>query len=365
MGAQINANIITGAQMYRFEVTNGANVRTYETANFNFDLTKVAGSTYGTTYSVKVAVKVNGVWGSYGTACNITTPTISSASNVPTTQMRASLCGTTLATIGSPIHSELVYGAEAYRFEVTNGANVTVVETTNYYFFLTNTTIGTYGTTFSVKTAAKVGGVWGNYGSACSISTPALTASSVPTTTLLSSVCGTTLASMTTKIGANTVYNADAYRFKIVKAGVETVYVSSVYNFKLSDAGITPTAGTTYAISVAARVSGTFGNYGASCNVTTPGAAPSSRQIQEEKVDFNLVAYPNPSNGAFKLQVSGSNNETVSVLVFDMMGRQIENKVFEATEIENISLGQNYSNGIYNVVVSQGMNTRKVRLVKN
>jgi hypothetical protein len=361
---QIAANVVTGAQMYRFQVTNGANVNTFETTKYSFDLTKVAGTTYGTTYSVKVAVKLNNTWGAYGAACNITTPSIASSNNVPVTKMRASQCGTTLATIGSPIHSEIVYGAEAYRFQVTNGATVTEVESPIYYFFLTDSALGTYGTTFSIKTAAKINGTWGNYGTSCSISTPALTASSVPTTQLMSTFCGTTLAALNTKIAANTVYNADAYRFKIVKGGVETIYVSSLYNFRLSDAGIVATSGTTYAISVAARVNGTFGNYGASCNVTTPGSSSSSRQIVEN-TDFSLVAYPNPSNSAFKLQVNGSNNETVSVLVFDMMGRQIENKVVNATDIENISLGQNYSTGIYNVIVSQGMNTKTVRLVKN
>jgi hypothetical protein len=46
------------------------------------------------------------------------------------------------------------------------------------------------------------------------------------------------------------------------------------------------------------------------------------------------------------------------------MGRQIENKVVKSNDIENISLGQNYSTGVYNVIVSQGMNTKSVRLVK-
>jgi hypothetical protein len=278
--------------------------------------------------------------------------------------MRASQCGTILATIGSPIHSELVYAAEAYRFELTNGATVTEVESPIYYFFLTNTAIGTYGTTFSVKTKAKIAGIWGNYGSACSISTPILTPSSVPTTQVKPTFCGTTLATLATKIPALIVYNAEGYRFEITKGTTVTVYDSALYNFMLSDAGIVATNATSYGIRVAAKVNGVYGNYGASCNVITPGNASNSRAIIEN-TDFSLVAYPNPSNGAFKLQVNGSNNETISVLVFDMTGRQIENKVVKSNEIENISLGQNYSTGIYNVIVSQGMNTKTVRLVKN
>jgi CRISPR-associated endonuclease Csn1 len=36
----------------------------------------------------------------------------------------------------------------------------------------------------------------------------------------------------------------------------------------------------------------------------------------------------------------------------------------KANDIENISLGQNYSSGVYNVIVSQGMNNKTVRLIK-
>jgi hypothetical protein len=79
---------------------------------------------------------------------------------------------------------------------------------------------------------------------------------------------------------------------------------------------------------------------------------------------FSVVAYPNPSNNVFNFKVNGASDEAVSILVFDMTGRQIENKVVKYNDIENISLGQNYSSGVYNVIVSQGMNNKTVRLIK-
>jgi hypothetical protein len=368
ISTQIAANVITGAQMYRFQVTNGGNVRTFETTKYSFDLTKIAGSTYGTTYSVKVAVKLNNVWGAYGSACNITTPTIFSSASVPLTSMRASQCGTTLTGIGSPIHSQLVYGAEAYRFEITQGGTVTTVESAIYYFFLTDTAIGTYSTTYSIKTAAKVAGFWGLYGTSCSISTPALSASTIPMTQVRPSFCGATLAALNTKIPASLVYGAGGYRFEITTGGVITQYDSPIYLIMLSDAGVVVADGMTYAIRVAANVGGVYGNYGASCNIMTPAGSDSSRQMAEDQLgatsDFKLTAYPNPSNSAFNIQIANANNTAVSVLVFDMMGRQVENKVINATELENVSLGQNYSTGIYNVIVSQGNTTKTVRLVK-
>jgi len=144
--------------------------------------------------------------------------------------------------------------------------------------------------------------------------------------------------------------------------------VGSRRYFKLTSLPIPVTAGTTYAVSVAAQFNGAWGTiaYGTGCNVTTPGTADNSRQATSiETTDFSAIAYPNPSNSAFNLQVKGANNENVSLLVFDMTGRQIESKAVIANDIEKITLGQNYSAGIYNVVVSQGMNSKTVRLVKN
>jgi hypothetical protein len=116
---------------------------------------------------------------------------------------------------------------------------------------------------------------------------------------------------------------------------------------------------------VAGKVNGIYGNYGVSCSVTTPADPGSSRQVTVAAIDFDLVAFPNPSNSVFKLQVNGASDDTLSVLVFDMMGKQIENRVINSNDTENISLGQNYASGIYNVIVSQGMNTKSVRLIKN
>ena len=290
-------------------------------------------------------------------------------SGIPSTKVRASQCGITLATLNSKIAANLVNAAQMYRFEVSNGISFNTIEVNKYNFSLTVIPGITYATTYSIKVAVKIAGVWGVYGQACSVTTPALTVSTIPITRIRSTFCGTTLAALTTKIPALIVYNAEGYRFEITAAGVITVYDSISYNFRLSDAGIVATSGTTYAIRVAAKVAGVYGNYGVSCNVTTPGVAPTSRQMAEttsiETIDFSLMGYPNPSNSTFKLQVNGANDDSLSILVFDMMGRQIENKLVNANDIENISIGQNYSTGIYNVIVSQGMKTKTVRLVKN
>ena len=282
---------------------------------------------------------------------------------VPTSKIRANQCGSTLATVSSNIAADYVPGYQAYRFEVTRGSTVNTVDVNKYNFSLTKTPGIIYGATYGVRVAVKMNGVWGPYGASCDISTPAVANNTIPTTKIKSTICGTTLASLSSKIAANPVYLAEGYRFEIISGGVPTVYDSNVYNFKLSQTGASVFFNTVYSIRVAAKVNGVYGEYGASCDVTTPSNAGNARTIIASTA-FNIAAYPNPSNSDFKLQFTGANEDAVSILVFDMTGRQIENKEVNASAIENITIGQNYSAGIYNVIVSQGKNIKTVRLVK-
>jgi hypothetical protein len=457
LNSNINAVVIPGYQMYRFEVVNGATTYTYETVKYNFDLTKVPGSTYGTTYTVRVAIKLADAWRNYGAACTVTTPTLTTSAVVPTTQMLASQWNTTLATLSSPIHSKYMYNAQAYRFEVTNGAVVTTFETPIYYFNLTNIVGSTYNTTYGIRIAIKVDGIWGNYGAShnitspafvaplttkllasfcgvtlpfldtkigatpvygatgyrfeiitggittvydssaynfklsqagvvvgyntvydirvaalvngvygdygtsCSVTTPVFDSNAIHTTTLLSSFCGATLAALDTKIGAALVSGANGYRFEITTGGITTVYDSATYNFKLSQAGVVVANATTYSIRVAALVNGIYANYGASCDVTTPAAAAPARLKAKE---YAVTAYPNPFENNFSVSIEGTSNSNITINVYDMLGRQVENREVKAEELENISLGTNYTNGIYNVMITQGEITKVVRMIK-
>jgi len=264
-----------------------------------------------------------------------------------------------------------VVGVAEYRFKVVANGTTQIIDRGNRRFFnltaLTNG--GAYNTAYTISVSSKYNNTWSTYGPECVVTTPAL-----PTTKVRAAQCGVTLASNGTDILADNLQFATAYRFKVVVNGAsyEVNPVGSRRYFKLTALPIPVTAGTTYTISVAAQFNGAWGDiitYGTECNVTTPGTSSISRQANESTTiatsDFAAVAYPNPSSSDFKLQFTGANDAAVSIVVFDMTGRQIENKVVKANDIENISLGQNYSNGIYNVVVSQGMNTKTVRLVKN
>jgi len=358
----INADYVAGYQQYRFEVTNGATVNTVDVNKYNFSLTQTPGITYGITYGVRVAVKMGGTWGAYGVSCNITTPSLAS-STVLTTHVHPNFCGTTLAALTAKIPAKTVHNATGYRFEITIGGVTTVYDSSTYFFQLSQAGVTVdYGLTYTIRVAAFVNGVYGDYGASCTVSTPTLATNSVPTTQVHPAFCGATLATLDTKIPASTVLNATGYRFEITTGGVTTVYDSASYIFKLLQAGVVVANGTTYAIRVAAKVNGVYGNYGASCNIYTPGAT--AREIVAT-TEFAVSVYPNPFATVFNLNVETPSKEDVTIAVYDMMGKLVETHQVSPTEVANLQIGSTFSKGIYNIIVSQANEMKAIRLVRN
>jgi hypothetical protein len=355
-----------GAQMYRFEVSNGGTVvGTYDISSAtpnNFSLAKISGITYGTTYSIRVAVKASGTWGAYGASHDVTTPTLSPAT-IQTTKINSTFCGTTLAAINTKIPANVILNASGYRFEITTGGVTTVYDSSTYNFILAQSGAAVnYGTTYSIRVAAaSLNGIYGNYGASCDVSTPALVTNNIPTTTIQPSFCGATLAALNTKIGAVPVYGATKGRYEVtIAGGSPVVYEVAASNFMLSQTGVAVLYNTAYSIRVAAFVGGVWGDYGASCTVTTP-AAPGARLKAKS---FEVSAYPNPFDTAFNLSLETPNKEDVTIAVYDMMGKLVETHQVNPMEIENLQIGNNFAAGIYNVIVSQANEMQAIRLIR-
>jgi hypothetical protein len=80
---------------------------------------------------------------------------------------------------------------------------------------------------------------------------------------------------------------------------------------------------------------------------------------------FDVISSPNPFNQTFKLNISTSSEESVTIKVYDMIGKLIEDKTVEASQLENLEIGSKLSTGVYNVIVKQGTNEKTVRVIKN
>ena len=116
-----------------------------------------------------------------------------------------------------------------------------------------------------------------------------------------------------------------------------------------------------YTASVALSLNGgDFGPEGKACDISTfPPAI-----LRTIEVPFTAVAYPNPFANSFLLDVKTSYNTPLTIKVYDLLGRLIEQKQANVNELETTTIGERYPSGVYNVIVTQDDETRTVRVVK-
>jgi hypothetical protein len=93
---------VVGATAYRFEWSNGGTTLAYTSTTPGMQLGNFTGWSYGTTYSVRVAVQNGGNWLAYGTACNITTNSMLSRHSA------GQESGLSIKAIPNPIETEFV-----------------------------------------------------------------------------------------------------------------------------------------------------------------------------------------------------------------------------------------------------------------
>jgi len=163
---------VTGATQYEYRLVNAAAsyTQTLVKSNNNFNLTQFAGLTNGTTYSVSVRANVSGVWGSFGPICTVATPASS-----PTTSLQPSSCGITASSYTQVLYAVAVTGATQYEYKLENAAasyTQTFVKSNNNFNLAQFTGLAN-STAYNVQVRVFFNGVWGNYGSICSVTTPA------------------------------------------------------------------------------------------------------------------------------------------------------------------------------------------------
>ncbi|AWI27003.1 T9SS type A sorting domain-containing protein [Flavobacterium pallidum] len=176
----VHCNIINYVDGYKFLVACSAGTLEIETTAPSFKLNLV-GTTllaYGTIYTISVATKAGGTYGSYGDTCTVTTATYSLPAHVK------DICNGTMATIGSKVFSTTPDLVEGYQFHVCIGSTCEDIYTANAYFYLSSLTTlpVSYSTTYTISVATKVLGNYGSLGSSCTVSTPAAPRMAAPNT---------------------------------------------------------------------------------------------------------------------------------------------------------------------------------------
>ncbi len=353
----IVAKVVNGANRYKFEATANSSTVSYTSTSTAFNLTQLlGGAKYATAYSIKVAFSTdNGLtFSDYGTACTITTPA------APLTKVRASQCGSNLATVSTAIYADKKYGATTYKFRINNNEGTTVEHVSaNYYFNLSVLTGNKFGKTYTIDVAYSTdnGATYTLYGDDCEISTPA-----APLTKIRPSQCNSTIPSLTTSIYASTVSGANKYKFEVV-GNNKTRFIETVsYGFRLTSLVGGASLGTVYTVRVAYSFDGgaNWIAYGDECTITTPSAPG---HVLSSVSSTPISVYPNPFTSTFK--VATTFEGLVNVKVMDLTGKLVEQFDVEASELVSKEMGQSYVPGMYQVTVSQDAQIENFKIVKN
>ena len=64
------------------------------------------------------------------------------------------------------------------------------------------------------------------------------------------------------------------------------------------------------------------------------------------------------------MNVISQSEEPIAVQIIDMVGRIIENHVINSFELSEKEIGEAYPIGVYNIVLTQGIETTTIRMVK-
>ncbi|TAL57403.1 MAG: PKD domain-containing protein [Bacteroidetes bacterium] len=352
----INCVYIPAAGDYRYRITHAASgfstVYTKGTYHSYFQMSNVSGVDYGKTYNVEVASYVNGNWSSYGPVCTITTLAL------PATQLIAAHCGMTLTDMTQYINCVYIAAASDYRYRITHAASgfstVYTKGTYHSYFQMSNVSGVGYGKTYNVEVAAYVNGVWGSYGSMCTVTTPA-----TPTSQLVPAHCGITTASIYTYISSKWVPGATIYEYRITHpaSGFAATYTKYSYHtyFQMSLVGGIE-YNKTYNVDIRLYIDTAWGSYGSICTITTPpsGLAPDMEARNEtngNNLNYSLIISPNPVfENELKFTLEGIEGPGEILLeITNMVGGKIYSSQigYFSGDVITLPMDAQYSSGIY------------------
>jgi hypothetical protein len=81
-------------------------------------------------------------------------------------------------------------------------------------------------------------------------------------------------------------------------------------------------------------------------------------------IKFVVTAYPNPTLDSFNFSITSLSEEKVNIKVYDITGKIIEQHIVTPSELSNLKVGVLYPSGIYNIFVTQGEETKNLRVIK-
>lgn len=285
------------------------------------------------------------------------------------------ICGSQLTNINNSVYAYNLTGTTNYHFQVSNDSAFSSIfgefsgaNPTYPYVFNLNLPGITFNTTYWVRVATyQLNGIW-QYGPICQIKTP----TNPPTSYLSSNSCNTTVSSYWSTIYAQQIYAVGftgiQYTFNATVGGNTYSYTTPLENPVNSRCNLHSFVGmplipnTVYSFKVDVLWNEVWQIGTTICTITSPNALP--RFTDATFSIFEANAYPNPFANNFKVELNTSSEENISLKAYDMLGRMVEAREANITDFDSQEIGNEFTSGVYNIIITQGENVKSLRVVK-
>jgi hypothetical protein len=316
---------------------------------------------YGQTYNISVEAFDGTSWTGYGSGCVINT----------TSQPHAEVyqpinpCGSTLASLNTPIYVYAIFNATNYKYEVTDltggpySDGVQILNKPTKSFKLNELTNYSYGHNYQIRCAVTFKGIEYGYSQTCTLNAPA------PIVTLRPADCPKTLTTLSQLFYANNTLTFDntpgldpvnTYRFKV--NGIESTWQSSRAINLQTILGAAPAYNTAYTVYVKVTYDGVEQPYGNGCVITTPIAISldsnlENNEIKSSKIETvsDFFVYPNPSDDYFLINYSGEigteDNNDITLSVRNLNGQEIWGGKYKSCDLGGVRIGEDWNSGLY------------------
>ncbi|MCX8483251.1 MAG: T9SS type A sorting domain-containing protein [Crocinitomicaceae bacterium] len=253
-------------------------------------------------------------------------------------KIKEAQCGTVIDKESTKIWSDPVQNATSYKFQITDSNGIVFILENVDRFFTFSQIPYMNNTTYSIRAAASVNGIYANFGDSCLIKL-------VLFSKIQNSQCGAAIQTADNKVNAIAISGATHYKFEITESQNQIILEDTSRWFKFSQFTYKPAID--YSIRVAVKINNVYSDFGPVCIVRSP-------------VDY-FEAYPNPSNGDFTLvsAIPGT------FQIINELGQII--RIIEITEANNHQVKvENMPNGAYFVTGTSNGNvvTKKVIVVR-
>ncbi|NNE56057.1 MAG: T9SS type A sorting domain-containing protein, partial [Flavobacteriales bacterium] len=164
----VNCVPVTDAEMYQWKFENAAEGIFAEEFtlgnNPSFQLGLIPNIEYGIELEISIKVLHNNIWSPYGTVCAITT-----AEEIPLTQLVNGDCGAENMALGSSIQVEAIDGATEYEWFFTSLEFQEIYVSYMNSLMLTEEMGLVPGESYHISVRSKVGETWSDYGATCTV----------------------------------------------------------------------------------------------------------------------------------------------------------------------------------------------------